>query len=60
VLYENNLDFIVPAERRNAGMSFMKSGQKDRSISRMPPIKYDARCVAPGVVKVLRMFSPAW
>ncbi len=33
-LYEENPDFIGPAERRNEIMSFVKSGLKDLSISR--------------------------
>ena len=33
-LYEDNPDFIGPAERRNEVMSFVKSGLKDLSISR--------------------------
>lgn len=33
-LYENNPDFVGPAERRNEVMSFVKSGLKDLSISR--------------------------
>ena len=33
-LYENQPDFIMPAERRNEIVSFVKSGLKDLSISR--------------------------
>ncbi|WP_176037376.1 methionine--tRNA ligase [Brucella tritici] len=33
-LYENNPGFIMPAERRNEIVSFVKSGLKDLSISR--------------------------
>ncbi len=33
-LYENQPDFVGPAERRNEVMSFVKSGLKDISISR--------------------------
>lgn len=32
--YEENLDFIGPAERRNEVISFVKSGLKDLSVSR--------------------------
>ena len=32
--YEDNPDFIGPAERRNEVMSFVKSGLKDLSVSR--------------------------
>ncbi|MFR0656823.1 class I tRNA ligase family protein, partial [Pantoea sp. SIMBA_079] len=33
-LYEKNPGFIMPAERRNEIVSFVKSGLKDLSISR--------------------------
>lgn len=37
-LYENNPGFIMPAERRNEIVSFVKSGLKDLSISRTTSI----------------------